>query len=178
MVSILNSFYPGYSWDDSVERTAERFLSFLMEYVPEEEYNFKPTVFDADVNQMIGIYELPFSSICKHHLLPFMGYAHAAYLPNELMIGASKIPRLIDYWSRRPQTQELLTQAIAVDLKRLLKAQGVAVLMIAEHTCMACRGVRKVGSRMITSEMRGSFLTSGDARAEFMKAVEYAQNHR
>ncbi len=171
LATLLKQIFGEEVWDDSAEDTARRVIQYWREYAPLNEMPFKFTTFPATANQMIIVKDIEFTSICAHHLLPFDGYAHVAYLPNKLMVGLSKIPRLVDYHAHRPSTQETLAHNIATDLKRLLEAQGVAVVLEARHTCMSCRGVHKVQASMITSEMRGSFLTSGDARNEFFAAI-------
>lgn len=158
-------------WDDTPEETARRVTQYWKEFAPQQEMPFKFTTFLATANQMIVVKDIEFTSMCAHHLLPYDGYAHVAYLPNRLMVGLSKIPRLVDFFAKRPSTQETLTHQIASELKTRLEAQGVAVVMEARHTCMSCRGVHKVQASMVTSEMRGSFLTSGDARAEFFATI-------
>lgn len=168
---ILKKMFPETVWDDSVAHTAYRILKVWKEYVPQQELDFVFTTFSANVNQMIVVKDIEFSSLCAHHLLPFTGYAHVAYLPNELMVGLSKIPRLVDYWAKRPTVQEVLTQRIAKDLKDRLKAQGSAVVIEARHTCMVCRGVRKHSGAMVTSEMRGVFLTGTAAKMEFLELI-------
>jgi GTP cyclohydrolase I len=115
--------------------------------------------------------DIDFASVCGHHLLPFYGKAHVGYIPNKLMVGLSKIPRTVDWLAHRPQNQERLTQQIASFMKENLEAMGVAVVIEARHTCMACRGVRKYSGVMRTSEMRGVFLTSGEARNEFLSMI-------
>lgn len=167
----LVEIFGDYVWDDSALETARRVLRFYAEFRPKKELDFKFTTFPATVNQMIIVKDIEFTSLCAHHLLPFYGFAHVAYLPNKLMVGLSKIPRLVDFWAHRPSTQETLAHSIASDLKERLEAQGVAVVMEARHTCMSCRGVHKSQASMVTSEMRGSFLTSGDARNEFLTAI-------
>ena len=170
MEHILNDIFPSFAWDeDSSRRTAERFVAYLREYQPVEEAPFNFTTFPSDVNQMIVVKDIEFASVCKHHLLPFQGVCHVGYVPGELMVGVSKIPRLVNWRAARPQTQELLTAEIASFMKQNLKAMGVAVIMDAVHTCMCARGVRKVGASMRTSEMRGIFLTADAARSEFLR---------
>jgi GTP cyclohydrolase I len=173
MVTILNHMFPEFRWDDSVERTAERFLAYLEEYSMAATFEppFQATVFPTKVNQMIAAGPISFSSICKHHLLPYVGYAWTAYLPNKLMIGASKMPRIVQWCATKPTTQEELTAEIATYLKNKLEAQGVAVIMVAKHTCMSCRGVREREANLVTSEMRGAFLSNAAAKAEFMHFV-------
>lgn len=160
-----------FAWDDGVEETARRVAKFWQEYVPAQEIDFNFTTFPSTVNQLIIVKDVEFSSICAHHLLPFYGTANVGYIPNQFMVGLSKIPRLVDYWARRPSTQETLTANIASDLKHRLEAMGVAVMIESRHTCMACRGVRKHNGAMITSEMRGVFLTAEAARHEFLALV-------
>lgn len=170
---ILIDIFGDEIWDDSAMKTAARMLDYWMEYkpVPLEHMPFEFTTFKADVNQLIAVTDIEFSSICMHHLLPYYGKAHVGYVPNELMVGLSKIPRLVDFWARRPSVQELLTRNIARDLKNRLVAMGVAVVIEARHTCMACRGVRKHNGVMVTSEMRGIFLTAAAARSEFLTLI-------
>jgi GTP cyclohydrolase I len=158
-------------WDDSVVRTAERVLKMWEEFAPADEPDFAVTTFPTKVNQMISVTDIEFSSVCSHHLLPYMGRAHVGYVPNKLAIGLSKIPRLVDFWAKRPSSQEVLTANIAHDLKDRLEAMGVAVVIEARHTCMACRGVRKHNGSMVTSEMRGVFMSSSPARAEFLELI-------
>jgi GTP cyclohydrolase I len=171
MTNLIADIFGTECWDDSAQRTAERILAFYAEYKPKNEMDFQFTTFPATANQMIVVRDIEFSSICSHHLLPFYGKAHVGYIPNELMVGLSKIPRLVDYWAKRPCTQEVLTANIAADVKHRLAAMGVAVIIEARHTCMACRGVRKHNGAMVTSEMRGLFLTAGEARDEFLTAI-------
>lgn len=167
LADILGSIFPDDAWDDDVEKTAYRVLKYWYEHKPME-MDFHMTTFPTSVNQMIAVSNIEFSSLCAHHLLPFFGIAHVGYVPNELAIGLSKIPRVVDHFAHRPQTQEKLTAQIASFLKRELKAHGVAVVVIGKHTCMACRGVRKHNGHMVTSEMRGVFLTAPAARQEFL----------
>lgn len=158
-------------WDDSAEETARRVVSFWKEFMPEDKPNFKFTTFPAVANQLIVVKDIEFTSLCAHHLLPYYGYAHVGYIPNGLMVGLSKIPRLVDHFAHGPSTQERLASDIATFLKHELQAHGVAVVLEARHTCMSCRGVAKVQASMVTSEMRGVFLTSGEARNEFLTSI-------
>jgi len=158
-------------WDDNVRLTAERWIRAMIEFTPAEEMNFNVTTFEASVNQMIAVTGIEFSSLCAHHLFPFVGKAHVAYLPNKLQIGLSKIPRIVHHFALRPQTQERLTAQIATFLKKELQAQGVAVVLEATHTCMSARGVREHNGLMRTSEMRGAFLSNPAAKDEFLALV-------
>jgi len=158
-------------WDDSAHRTAERVLAAWQEYVPPAKLPFTFTTFPTNINQLVIVKDIEFSSLCAHHLFPWYGVAHVGYVPNELAVGVSKIPRLVNFWAKRPSTQEYVTSQIASDMKHRLSAMGVAVVIEARHTCMACRGVKAHSASMITSEMRGIFLTSGEARAEFLSLI-------
>lgn len=174
MVQILNTIFGrDFAWDDSVERTAARFVEFLREFVPLDEPDFNFTMFEPAEQQMVVVSGIRFSSICLHHLLPFYGVAHVGYLPHTKMVGLSKIPRLVEYFSRRPQTQERLGAQIAKFMmdKHGLAPKGVMVVLEAEHTCMSCRGIRAVSARMVTSELRGVFLTANAARQEFLQLI-------
>lgn len=171
MTIILNRIFPDFRWDDSAGRTAQRFLAYLEEYslaaTFQDDPPFKTTAFKNTVNQMIACGPISFSSICKHHLLPFMGVAWVAYLPNRLMIGLSKIPRIVQWCASKPNTQETLAAEVADWMKNKLEAQGVSVIMRAKHTCTACRGVREREANFYTSERRGAFLSNAAAEAEF-----------
>lgn len=171
LTTILATIFGKECFDDSVSSTASRVLRYWGEFQPKSEIDFEFTVFPATVNQLIIVKDIELESICAHHLLPFYGNAHVGYIPNELMVGLSKIPRLVEFWARRPTTQEQLTANIASDLKHRLAAMGVAVTIEARHTCMSCRGVRKHNGVMITSEMRGVFLTAEAARSEFLNLI-------
>jgi GTP cyclohydrolase I len=169
--SIFNHVFGRACWDDSSADTARRVLKFWKEFTPAEEPDFSFTTFKATANQLIVVRDIEFSSLCAHHLLPFYGTAYVGYVPNKLMVGLSKIPRLVDFWAHRPCTQEALTANIAKDLKDRLEAHGVAVVIESRHTCMACRGVRKHNGSMITSEQRGNFMSSSALRAEFLSLI-------
>ncbi len=158
-------------WDDSVEDTARRVLQYWTEHAPQQELGFKVTTFPTQVNQLIVVNNIEFSSMCAHHLLPFWGLAHVGYIPSQLAVGLSKVPRVVDHFAKHPQMQERLTADIATFFKRELHPHGVAVIIVAKHTCMACRGVRKHNGHMTTSEMRGVFLTASSARSEFLQLI-------
>jgi len=168
LARILADIFGKDCWDDSVQRTADRWIAAMYEFKPEKEMPFKFTTFPALANQMIVVADIEFASLCVHHLFPYSGKVHVGYLPNELQVGVSKIPRLVHWLARRPSVQESLTREIASYLKHNLAAMGVAVIVEASHTCMACRGVRERNAVMRTSEMRGVFLTSAEARQEFL----------
>lgn len=124
--------------------------------------------FDEGHDEMVILRDIPFYSMCEHHLLPFHGIAHVAYIPNGRVVGVSKIARLVDVIARRPQLQERLTCQIADTLMAALQPDGAAVSVEAEHLCMTMRGVKKPGSLMVTSAMRGTFASQHVTRAEFL----------
>jgi GTP cyclohydrolase I len=122
--------------------------------------------FSEKYDEMVILRDIPFYSMCEHHLLPFMGHAHVAYLPKGKVCGVSKLARVIETIARRPQVQERLTSQIADVLMERLDAQGVGVIIEATHTCMTIRGVRKPGAVMVTSAVRGLFKTNLATRTE------------
>ncbi len=124
--------------------------------------------FHEEYEGMVVLKDIQFFSMCEHHLLPFWGMAHVGYLPSGEIVGASKLARVIDNLAKRPQLQERLTDDAAATIAKVIKPQGVAVVVEAEHMCIAMRGIQKPGSRMITSAMRGSFLSDPRTRNEFM----------
>ncbi len=173
LTKILEKMFPPTVWDDSAGDTAGRVIRYWQEYGSLNDSSPPHlTTFKAYAQQLIVVKDIEFSSICAHHLLPFLGIAHVGYLPHKLMIGVSKVPRVVRYFATRPQTQERLTKEIASYLKDGLEAKGIAVYIEAQHTCMACRGVRSFTAKMVTSEMRGVFLVSDRSRAEFMEAIK------
>ncbi len=127
--------------------------------------------FSEKYNEMVVLRDVPFNSMCEHHLMPFEGKAHIAYLPDGRVVGLSKLARIVDVFARRPQVQERMTTQIADLLMGELNAQGVAVVLEAVHTCMTCRGVRKPGSVMVTSAIRGMCATNPATRAEAMSLL-------
>lgn len=122
-------------------------------------------------DEMVLVKDIEFSSCCEHHLLPFLGKAHVAYLPNGRVVGLSKLARVVDAVAKRPQVQERMTEEIADLVMTHLKARGVGVVIEASHSCMTIRGVRKPGAMTITSSMRGGFLDNPATRAEMMALV-------
>ena len=124
--------------------------------------------FHEDYAGMVVLKDIQFFSMCEHHLLPFWGMAHVGYIPSGQIVGASKLARVIETLAKRPQLQERLTDDAAAAIAKVIKPQGVAVVVEAEHMCIAMRGIQKPGSRMITSAMRGLFLSDPRTRNEFM----------
>ncbi|MBD2502078.1 GTP cyclohydrolase I FolE [Anabaena azotica] len=133
-------------------------------------------VFTEDANEMVLIRDIDIFSSCEHHILPIIGRAHVAYIPNGKVIGLSKIARICEMYARRLQVQERLTLQIADALQGLLKPQGVAVVIEATHMCMVMRGVQKPGSWTVTSAMRGVFAEDARTREEFMNLVRHNAN--
>ena len=131
------------------------------------------TTFEADHDEMVMVRDIPFHSMCEHHLVPFVGKAHVAYIPNDdgHITGLSKLARVVEGFSKRPQVQERLTTQIADAIEEALRPKGVLVVIEAEHLCMSMRGVRKPGSITVTSAVRGLFRASEATRAEAMSFI-------
>ena len=130
-------------------------------------------MFEADHDEMVMVRDIPLHSLCEHHLVPFVGKAHVAYIPNMQgrITGLSKIARLVDGFARRPQVQERLTQQIATALDKMLEPRGVLVVIEAEHLCMSMRGIRKSGSSTVTSSVHGVFRENASSRMEAMQFI-------
>lgn len=127
--------------------------------------------FDENHDEMVILRDIPFYSMCEHHFLPFHGQAHVGYLPDGKIVGLSKLARAVEVFARRPQVQERLTGQIADCIEDVLGAKGVGVVISAEHLCMTARGVRKPGSSMVTSAMRGRFRSDMSTRSEFLRLI-------
>ncbi len=138
----------------------------------EEAVDVLGTQFDEDHQEMVIIRDVPFYSMCEHHLLPFFGTAHVGYLPKGKVVGISKLARAVDILARRPQVQERLTSQVADAIMTALGPEGVAVVIRAEHLCMAMRGVRKPGASVVTSATRGDFRDSVATRSEFLSLLQ------
>ncbi len=140
-------------------------------------YNIDPasviTVFDDEkYDEMIVVKDIEFYSFCEHHMLPFFGKAHIGYIPNGKIVGLSKIPRIVDIFSRRLQNQERITQQVATCLMELLQPKGVGVILESKHLCMMARGVEKQNSVVRTSAMKGIFKEKDNTRAEFLELIK------
>ena len=172
----LRKAVPNARWDDSqhLKNTPKRFLKMLQELTVPDEFEF--TTFDNDLKKdtMVVIKQIPFVSLCAHHLIPFSGTAHIGYIPISKIAGLSKFPRAVKYWSKGLWTQEDLTDAIAHYLWDMLEEPlGLGVMMEAEHMCMTIRGVQAPGVKTVTSTMLGVFLDPDRlARAEFFRHVD------
>lgn len=128
-------------------------------------------VFDCGYDQVVIEKGVEFTSLCEHHLLPFYGVAHIAYIPDKEVVGLSKLPRALDVLATQPQIQERLTEQLGDLIFNTLRCKGVAVVLEAEHTCMSCRGVHKRHTKTVTSCLRGVFATDSSARAEVMALI-------
>jgi GTP cyclohydrolase I len=128
-------------------------------------------LFDEQHHEVVLVRDIPFHSTCEHHLMPFTGRAHIAYIPDGKILGISKLGRVLDAFARRPQVQERLTSQVADFLAERLRAKAVAVVVEASHTCMTIRGVRKAGSAVVTSALRGLCLKSPATRDEIMSLI-------
>ena len=143
-----------------------RMYAELFSGLQEDPVKHLAVTFSEQYDEMVVLRDIPFYSMCEHHLLPFMGKAHVAYLPRGKVLGISKLARVVETFARRPQVQERLTSQIADLLMKKLDARGVGVIIEANHTCMTIRGVQKPGSLMVTSAMRGLFKTNLATRTE------------
>ena len=153
-------------------RAAEAFKYLTSGYSQDVETLLNGAVFREDYDDMVVVKDIEFYSLCEHHLLPFFGKAHVAYIPDGTIVGLSKIPRLVDMFARRLQVQERMTTQIAEALESALQPKGVAIVVEGVHMCMRMRGVQKQESSMVTSHVRGIFRTDRATRQEFMALVK------
>ncbi len=159
---------------EGLKRTPTRMANMYAELLagmhedPKQHLN---SVFSEDYDEIVLLRDIPFYSICEHHLMPFIGSAHLAYLPSGVILGVSKLARIVDCFARRLQTQERLTGQIADFLMNNLKSRGVAVVLEASHSCMTIRGIKKPGSVMVTSALRGIFRRDPKSRSEIMSLM-------
>jgi len=155
-------------------RRVERALRFLTSgYEADVDSVLNNALFSVDYNEMVIVKDIDFYSLCEHHLLPFFGRCHVAYLPKGKVIGLSKIPRLVEVFSRRLQIQERLTSEIANTIREKIDLLGVAVVIEATHLCMAMRGVEKQNSFAVTSAMLGVFRDDARTRMEFLELIKH-----
>lgn len=160
---------------DGLVKTPERvakayeFLTSGYELDPKEILN--DALFESSNNEMVLIKDIEFYSLCEHHLLPIIGRAHVAYIPNKKVVGLSKIPRMVNIFARRLQIQEQLTEQIASAIQEVIHPLGVGVVLQARHMCMEMRGVQKINSTTTTSALRGLFISRNDTRKEFFDLI-------
>jgi len=154
------------------ERVARMYGELLSGYTTDPEKLINGAVFDVDYQEMVLVKNIEFYSMCEHHMLPFIGHAHVAYIPNGKVIGLSKIPRIVDMFARRLQVQERMTQQIAGFLMDVLNPLGVGVVVEGTHMCSTMRGVKKADARMVTSALLGQFRDNDKTRAEFLSHVQ------
>jgi len=165
---------------DGLLKTPERMeksMAFLTRgYTMDVTAVLHDALFDVDYDEMVIVKDIEFFSQCEHHLLPFFGKAHIAYVPNGKVIGLSKIPRLVDVFARRLQVQERLTRLVSEAIQEAINPQGVAVILEAQHLCMMMRGVEKQHSSTVTSAMLGVFKEQAQTRSEFLSLVRRPGN--
>ncbi len=153
------------------ERVARMYTELLCGYTADPQRIVNGALFDVKYDEMVIVRDIEFYSLCEHHMLPFIGRAHVAYIPDGKVLGLSKIPRIVDMYARRLQVQERMTRQIADFLSDLLKPQGVAVVVEAMHLCSMMRGVKKHDARMTTSAMHGAFRANLATRQEFLDNI-------
>ena len=155
----------------SPERIAKAMLFFTNGYDLDPEEILRSAMFHEDYKQMVVVKDIELYSLCEHHMVPFVGKAHVAYIPNGTIVGLSKIPRIVDAYARRLQVQERLTKQIKDCIQNTLQPLGVAVVIEAQHMCMSMRGVQKQNSVTTTSDFTVAFLNSPKTREEFMHII-------
>jgi GTP cyclohydrolase IA len=153
------------------ERVARMYAEITAGYLVDPEKIINGALFNGDYREMVLVKDIEFFSMCEHHMLPFFGHVHVAYIPNGQIIGLSKIPRVVDMFARRLQVQERMTNQIAHFLTDALHPRGVAVLVEGQHMCAMMRGVKKSQSNMITRTLLGDFQSDSSLRAEFITLV-------
>jgi GTP cyclohydrolase IA len=165
---------------EGLVKTPERVrkaMQFLTRgYTEDAEALLKGALFTVSYDEMVIVKDVEMFSLCEHHLLPFFGKVHVAYIPNGKVIGLSKVPRLIELFSRRLQIQERLTTQIAETIQKVIEPQGVGVVIEARHLCMMMRGVEKQHSAAVTSSMLGCFRTEHETRQEFLSLIRQRPN--
>jgi GTP cyclohydrolase I len=153
------------------ERVAKAMRFFTQGYEQEPLEILNDALFDVTYDEMVIVKDIDFYSLCEHHLLPFFGRVHVAYIPNGKVVGLSKVPRLVEMFARRLQVQERLTTQIAETLEQVLRPKGVAVVVESIHLCMMMRGVQSQNASAITSSIRGEFEKDSKTRSEFMNLI-------
>ena len=154
------------------ERVAKAYRYLTSGYRQDASEVLNGALFTEEYDEMVVVKDIDFYSLCEHHVLPFFGKCHVAYMPSRKIVGLSKIARLVEMYSRRLQVQERLTTQIAQTINEVLQPRGVAVVMEALHMCMLMRGVEKQNSKAVTSAMLGAFRENPETRAEFMELIK------
>lgn len=156
---------------DTPKRVAKAYEFITSGYSLNPKDVLNDALFDSSNNKMVLIKDIEFYSLCEHHLLPIIGRAHVAYIPNGKVVGLSKIPRMVNIYARRLQIQEQMTEQIAVALQEAINPKGVGVVVEARHMCVEMRGVQKINSITTTSALRGIFIKSAETRKEFFDLI-------
>jgi GTP cyclohydrolase I len=154
-------------------RVAKAMRFFAKGYAQDPAEILTGALFDVNYDEMVMVKDIDFYSLCEHHMVPFFGRVHVAYIPNGKVVGLSKIPRTVEIFARRLQVQERLTMDIAQTLEAVLKPKGVGVVVEAKHLCMMMRGVEKQNSFAITSSLRGTFESDPKTRSEFIELIRH-----
>ncbi len=154
-------------------RVAKAMRFFTQGYAQSPADVLTGALFDVDYDELVVVRDIDFYSLCEHHMVPFFGRVHVAYIPNGKVVGLSKIPRTVEIFARRLQVQERLTMDIAQTIESVLKPRGVGVVVEAKHLCMMMRGVEKQNTFAITSSLRGTFESDSKTRAEFMDLIRH-----
>lgn len=156
---------------DTPKRAAKAMHFITQGYRQDIDELINGAVFTSDTDEMVIVHNIELYSLCEHHMMPFIGKAHVAYIPQGKVLGLSKIARIIDYYARRLQIQEVLTKQVANCVNEAIEAQGVGVVIEAQHMCMMMRGVQKQNSIMTTSCMLGTFRSQPQTREEFLRLI-------
>jgi GTP cyclohydrolase IA len=162
--------------DESVRDTPRRMAAAFAELLTPEPFEATTFPNDGDYDELVVVGDIPFHSLCEHHMLPFVGVAHVAYIPGERIVGLSKLARVVDHFARDLQVQERLTSQVAGWLERELHPKGVGVVLEAEHTCMSLRGAAKPGTRTLTSALHGLVRDDPRTRQEFLSLTKGARH--
>lgn len=155
---------------EGLEETPKRYVKFFKQFVEQPEWEFK--TFKNETDEMVIVKDVPFYSLCEHHLAPFFGTGTIAYIPGDSMAGLSKLPRTLDLFANKPQNQERITKQVAEYIQDKLNPKGVAVVLQARHMCVEMRGVKKAGAMTITSALKGMFKDDQKCRAEFFNLIK------